>query len=145
MSNSKYQSAMGGGEITAAQFVMEHFLLLLAKQNKTSLPQKFWQLKEYQQLWKRHVRAVHARLKEYHAEAIVRGLQDKKLQRLRSLNNAASWLWKPVFDKYQQIVEEELKQKEQYKNREIDDVDISKRRTNTQPSKLDKLRDLDNA
>jgi hypothetical protein len=138
---NSYQSCRGGGNITAAQFVMEHLLLLLAKQKRTTLPEKFWQLDEYKKLWKRHVRSVHARLKEYDAVVITKALQDRKLSRLASLSNNASWLWKPTFDKYQRQfdIQQELKQENISTN-----CDPTKRRPNIN-SQTKNLRDLDNA
>jgi hypothetical protein len=139
---NKYQSCMGGGEITAAQFVMEKFLLLLASQEKTNLPEKFWQLDKYKQLWKRHVRSVHKLLKVYEVEAITSGLKDRRLKNLRSLSQKAAWLWKPVFDKHQKIVEEKLKAKNSYEEPDVADVNPANRRITNKPSKLQQLRDL---
>ena len=138
---NNYQSCRGGGNITAAQFVMEHLLLLLAKQKKTTLPEKFWQLDEYKDLWKRHVRSVHARLKEYDAVVITKALRDKRLSRLRSLTNAASWLWKSVFDRYQRQFDIQQKLKQENISASCDPT---KRRPNISPQTKN-LRDLDNA
>ena len=137
--SSTYLSTRGGGEITAAQFVMENFLLLLASQEKTSLPEKFWKLDKYKQLWKRHIRSVHARLKEYDAVVISKALRDKKLRNLRSLSNAAKFLWKPVFDRYQKEHNLQLKKE----NISCVDIDPSKRRESNNISGLQRLRDLD--
>lgn len=139
---NKYQSYMGGGEITAAQFVMEQFLLLLASQEKTTLPKQFWKLDKYKKLWARHVRSVHAILKEYHVETITKSFKDKRLRRLRSLNKAAAWLWKPVFDEYEKGVVEKLKRESQ--DIDISNIDITNVRVNNSSTQIDKLLELDN-
>lgn len=139
---NKYMSERGAGEITAQQYVMEQFLILLAAQKHSALPNYFWKLPEYQQLWKRHVRSINARIKEYGEVPIIRALEDSKLKNLRTFDKASAWLWKPVLEKYKRAYELEQKTlKEEVLVEEInplDRVDFIKHNS------LQQLRDLDN-
>jgi hypothetical protein len=139
---NKYMSERGAGEITAQQYVMEQFLILLAAQKHSALPNYFWKLPEYQQLWKRHVRSINTRIKEYGEIPIIRALEDSKLKNLRTFDKASAWLWKPVLEKYKRAYELEQKTlKEEVLVEEInplDRVDFIKHNS------LQQLRDLDN-
>lgn len=139
---NKYISERGAGEITAQQYVMEQFLILLATQKHSALPNYFWKLPEYQQLWKRHVRSINARIKEYGEIPIIRALKDSKLKNLRSFDKASAWLWKPVVEKYKK--EYDLENKEF--NETFDallEIDYNNRVEFAKKNPLQQLRDLD--
>lgn len=140
----KYQSECGGGEITSQQYVMEQFLILLAKQKHSTLPNKFWQLDEYKVLWKRHVRSINQRIKEYGEIPIVRAIHDKRLKNLRSFDKASAWLWKPVLEKYKKVYDLEIENKENIENIQTPIADPTKRQNlPSQGLELYKLKDLD--
>lgn len=143
---NKFISERGGGEITPQQYVMEQFLILLAQQHHSALPNHFWQLDKYKKLWKRHVRSINQRIKEYGAIPIVRALKDKKLKNLRSFDKAAAWLWKPVLEKYKKQYDLEEEEKENIEHLQNICVDPNKRQDLTSSGiELYKLKEMDNA
>ena len=145
--SKKYLSEFNGGFITPAQYIMEQFLTLLAKQKHSHLPPKFWELDEYKNLWKRHVRSVHNLLKIYDDETIIAGLRDPKLVKIRTLDKAGSWLWKPIFDKYQERIKRKnsMKDVEEEENLPQDiQYDYTQTKKTTQINEINRLRNLDN-
>ena len=93
-----YKSGYGGGWVTAHQYITE---LAFAKFAAATLPDKFWTLDKYKKTWGRHAMNVSSLLKIYHSEALINGLRDKRLNKLKSLHAKASFMWKKVFDFYQ--------------------------------------------
>lgn len=143
---TKYISERGAGEITAQQYIMEQFLILLAQQEHSALPDFFWKLDKYKKLWKRHIRSLIARIKEYGEIPIIRALKDKKLNRLRSLDKKASFIWKPVFEKYKKEYEMELEEtinNQHLCNINVEEINPNKRRNLNNSNGLEKLRSLD--
>ena len=85
-------------------------------------------------------------MKIYDDETIIVGLRDPKLSKIRTLDKAGSWLWKPVFDKYQ----EKIKRKNSMKDVEEENLpqdiqyDYTQTRQTTQINEINRLRNLDN-
>ena len=97
-----YCSGYGGGWITAHQYITE---IAFAKFAKATLPEKFWELEEYKKGWSWQAKNVAKLLKAYHPEALIDGLRDSRLNRLKSLHAKASFMWKRIFDYYQKVEE----------------------------------------
>jgi hypothetical protein len=140
---NKYISECGAGEITAQQYVMEQFLIILARQEHSTLPDFFWKIDKYKKLWKRHVRAINARIKEYGEVPMIRALQDKNLSRLRSFDYKAAFMWKPILEKYKKEYDLECKEKSNQPHMgEIINPHIRYNFNNN--NELGKLKELDN-
>jgi hypothetical protein len=99
---SQYLSGYGGGYVTAPQYITE---LVCAKFAKQTLPEKFWQIDKYKKTWGRYAKEVNILLKQYPAQALISGLRDRRLNRLRSIHAKAAFMWKPVFDWHKRKLE----------------------------------------
>jgi hypothetical protein len=140
---NKYLSERGAGEITAQQYIMEQFLILLAKQEHSALPDYFWKLDKYKKLWKRHIRDLVARIKEYGEVPIIRALKDKKLSRLYSFSKKSAFIWKPVLDKYKKEYELEQLNKDIVQKEWDIDINPNNRQNINNKNKLSQLKELD--
>jgi hypothetical protein len=98
----RFESRFGGNYITSAQYVVEQLCVSVAHQNKSDLPDKFWQLPEWEKFFKWQIKYAVMILKYYDASAIVAAMRDKRLAgKIRSLSPQAAWSYKAVFQEYQ--------------------------------------------
>ena len=140
---SKYISERGAGEITAQQYIMEQFLIILARQEHSALPDYFWKLDKYKKLWKRHVRSINNIIKEYGEIPVVRALKDKRLGRLYSFSKKSAFIWKPVLEKYKKAYELEILQELPMIAEDYSTIDPTKRQNINNKNKLSQLKELD--
>jgi len=81
---SRYPSRYSpGGWVTAAQYIIETVLEQSARKQKKDLPVNFWNLPEWEALYKGQLRITYALLKKYSAKAILQVVQEKKIDNLR--------------------------------------------------------------
>ena len=141
---NKYISERGAGEITAQQYIMEQFLILLAQQEHSALPDNFWKLDKYKKLWKRHVRSINNIIKEYGEVPVVRALKDKRLKRLYSFSKKSAFIWKPVLEKYKKEYElEKIQNISTNSTNDYSKIDPTKRQDISRKNKLSQLKELD--
>ena len=141
---NKYISERGAGEITAQQYIMEQFLILLAQQEHSALPDNFWKLDKYKKLWKRHVRSINNIIKEYGEVPVVRALKDKRLKRLYSFSKKSAFIWKPVLEKYKKEYElEKIQNISINSTNDYSKIDPTKRQDISRKNKLSQLKELD--
>lgn len=92
-SKSTFNSSKGGGFISPAQFITEQLCIMIARQKQSELPDQFWQLPEWNKIFRRHIADANKLLKKYDVEAILLALRDKRLFRMESFHF-------PPFKKY---------------------------------------------
>lgn len=81
---SRYPSRYSpGGFVTEAQYIIELVCEQAAIKRKIELPIKFWNLKEWQLIFKAQMRATHALLKKYSGKAIIKIIKEKRIDNLR--------------------------------------------------------------
>lgn len=81
---SRYPSNYGGGWVSAAQYVTECLCVLIAKQEKKELQDKFWNKEPWNKIFRRQVPLAIKLLEEYHPEVVLSVLRDKKCRKIRS-------------------------------------------------------------
>lgn len=86
----KYDSAYGGGQITAAQFLAEFMVARLARVKGVRLPLKFWNLPAWKRTYRLQLLHAYSVLKLYSPEAVSRALRSPEGKKAFSLN--APWL-----------------------------------------------------
>jgi len=72
-----FQSNYGGGNVTAAQYIIELICAKKAGMAKQILSYKFWTDTEWGMFYKRWLKPVHKLLRQYDAMAIINALNDK--------------------------------------------------------------------
>jgi hypothetical protein len=94
---SIFESNYGGGNISAAQYITEQICSNISKKRQSELPQKFWNLPEWNKIFRGQIPAANKLLKFYPYQVIVATLRDKRLWWLESLR-AKQLL--PILDEY---------------------------------------------
>jgi hypothetical protein len=79
-----FQSRYGGGWITPAQFLTEQLCIKIAQIDKKDLPDKFWELPEWNKIFRRHIVDAHKLLKIYYIQSALAALKDKSLYKIYS-------------------------------------------------------------
>jgi hypothetical protein len=96
---SKYPSRYSpDGWVRADQYIIELICEKKARTLNKDLPTKFWNNPEWEKFFKSQLRKCKSLLQKYSAEAIIKGLQDKKAWKIYSLH--APWLPK-IIENYQ--------------------------------------------
>ncbi len=98
MSNRKYESRYGGGQITAAQFLAEIMCERKAAIDKNDLPVKFWNNPKWKKFFCLQVIYANSLLKLYSDKAILSVLKDPRTKKIYSLR--LEWL-DPLFKEAQ--------------------------------------------
>jgi len=131
MSNIKYDSKYTDKKVSAAQVVTEKICESIARKNKKVLPIKFWELPEYNKIFKRQIIAANKLLKVFSCEAIIKALSDPQTKWMYSLSIPNLI---PFIEKYQ-------KELESHKTIDIKPSDITQKPRPVTPHKniLDKL------
>lgn len=83
---STYSSKYTDRKVTAAQKMAEIMCENLARKEHSALPFKFWNTPKWEKHYKIQLFAANGLLKLYSAEAIFRGLRDKRASNIYSLN-----------------------------------------------------------
>jgi hypothetical protein len=134
----KYPSKYSNGKtVSAAQFITEIICENKAKKDKLDLHYRFWTHKLWEKFYRNQIATANKLVKQYHAKAIIKALQDEKGRNIYSLR--APFLI-PIIEKYQTIVESE--------NTELTiDIDrkekVSYRQQNSKQNIISKLKELD--
>lgn len=110
-----YQSKHGGGNITAAQYIIEIICTKKAIVEKKSLPRKFWLHASWQAFFKRWLKITHQMLKKYEPLAIINALQDSKSGLRYSLSS-------PSFEK---LIQEHQKRLNTPKEQKLTEEEIN--------------------
>ena len=82
--SKKFQSLYSDSKVTAAQYLTECLCLLVAKQEKKELPEKFWNEPYWNKFFRRQVGLANALLKEYDVDVIISSLKDRRMWGLKS-------------------------------------------------------------
>lgn len=91
---SRWPSNYGGGWISAPQYLAECLCVLIAKQRREELSDKFWNKPEWKKTHRWQVILASRLLKEYPAEVILSALRDRRCRDVRSLG--ARWKLDPI-------------------------------------------------
>jgi hypothetical protein len=75
---SNFQSAYGGGYISAAQYLAEVACERIAAKDKKALPPKFWNLDSWKKIFLMQIRFANSLLKLYAPQAIVAAFRRSK-------------------------------------------------------------------
>jgi hypothetical protein len=126
------------GFVTATQYIIELVCEQSAIKQKKDLPIKFWNLPEWNKIFKGQLIAVLALLKKYSAKAIIKAVKEKKLDNLRP-----KWV-EPIIEQ-EQILLSTIKTKENVSEevRQVREQEVVLPKPREVKSKLWKL-DLDN-
>jgi len=138
-----FLSDYGGGYIRPDQWVTEKLCAIISKKENSELPDKFWNLPQWKQTFRRQVQLASALLILYDAEPISRALKDKRSYNLRSFSafNSVGFFAK-ILDEYQNKYEVE-------KRSQLDSEELPTRSTNVIPThktrnnKLSRLKNID--
>lgn len=87
-----------GGWVRADQYIIELICEKKARTNKKDLPIQFWNEPEWAKFFKSQLRKCKSLLQKYSAEAIIKGLKDKRAWKIYSLH--APWLLE-IVEEYQ--------------------------------------------
>ncbi len=99
---SIFTSNYGAENITASQFIVEFLCAKIAQKKGQELPNHFWNLSEWNKLFKQQVPAANKLLKKYSFFVILDALRDK---RLYSLNSLRAPFFIPILDEYQKALD----------------------------------------
>lgn len=83
---SRFPSKYSNGYITPVQYAVENLCELIAKNRNTHLPFKFWELPEWNKLFRQHIAICNRLLKKYPIEVILETLQDPYIQKSKCLS-----------------------------------------------------------
>ena len=86
----KYKSKYTDKPVSPAQIITERVCELIAKNNKTILVQQFWNLPEWNKIFRRQIATANKLLQTFSQEAILRALSHPKASRTTSLGSP--WL-----------------------------------------------------
>jgi hypothetical protein len=126
---SRYPSRFGGGYITEAQYLAETFCAHVSRQK---LPHKFWELKEWQQKFRRHIKDANELLKKYKLSLILSVLQERK-------NSYLKWLKYPPFLKQLDIMVKKIEKNAQSFQKlspEYEDAILTQNEVEQSPQKI---------
>lgn len=135
---SKYKHISTGDYCTCAAYIAELMCMRKAeKENKGSLPFKFWNKKPWDWTFKRQLFLANQLIKKYSEAVVVKAIHTDECKKIFSLNNPRVV---PIIEKYQQLAE-----KEQDKNQEliINEEATVRRKTYGKKTGINKLRSLD--
>lgn len=100
--HSRYPSRYSpDGWVRADQYIIELICEKKARTEKKDLPVKFWKNPEWEKFFKSQLRKCKSLLAKYSADAIIKGLQDKRAWKIYSLH--APWL-PEIIEEYQAII-----------------------------------------
>jgi hypothetical protein len=93
---SRFPSKFGGGWISASQFITECLCILIARQQKKQLCDRFWMRPPWNKIFREQIPAAVNLLKDYDTNVIIAALRDKRCWNMRSLR--AMYILKPILD-----------------------------------------------
>lgn len=138
MHKAQYPSRYSNGkDVSAAQYITEIICEHKAQMNHIDLHYRFWVTKEWASYYRNQIGTANKLLKKYHPKAIIKALNDSKAAKIYSLR-APHLL--AIIEHYQTVVEQENTElTTDYDRKE----NIIHRKTNSKPSIISKLRDLE--
>lgn len=93
---SKYPSNYGGGWVSASQYLTECLCVLIAKNEKKELSDKFWNNQPWKNIFRRQTPLATNLIKDYSPEVVLSVLRDKRCRKIRSFG--ANWLLGPMLE-----------------------------------------------
>tara|TARA_R100001509_G_scaffold164851_1_gene143918 strand:- start:766 stop:1233 length:468 start_codon:yes stop_codon:yes gene_type:complete len=136
-----YLSDYGGGYVRPDQWVTERLCALISKRQNSELPDKFWNLQNWKNIFRRQVQLAASLLNVYSAEAISKALRDNRCRNVRSfVAFKAGTFFAGVLKEYQNKYEAELKA-EKFELETRSTVSIPKR--TIKQNKLSRLKNID--
>jgi hypothetical protein len=117
------------GWVTAAQYICELVCEVKARKDKTTLPVKFWDLKEWNKFYRWQIKVANQLLEKFPAEAIIKALKDKKCFYVYSLNAPQV---RKLAEKYKLEIESKQKQIDE----KLEDYDNSNIVTTPRPTQV---------
>ncbi len=135
---SKYKHISTGDHCTCAAYIAEIMCMRKAeKENKGSLPFKFWNKKPWDWTFKRQLFLANELIKKYSEAAIVRAINSEECKKIFSLNNPRVV---PIIEKYTDIIKKEETTNQQLN---INEEATVRRKTYGKKTGINKLRSLD--
>lgn len=133
---SKYTSRYGGGHVSAAQYLVEVICEKIAAKKKLHLPHRFWETKEWKNIFILQITHANKLLKRYPLPIILAALKDKDAWNVTSLG--ALYILNKLLEKHKKLEE---------RNTPVDisptnDIDITARPVEFRSSKKNTLKDL---
>jgi hypothetical protein len=96
---SCFLSNYDGGFISSAQYITECLCVLIAKQKRVELRDKFWNEPYWSKLFRSQIPTANKLLKSHPPEVILAALRDKRCKKIQSLR--ANWLLQPILKEKQ--------------------------------------------
>lgn len=141
----KYPSRYSPDEwVTAAQYIIELVCEKIAKKHGKDLPAKFWNLPEWETIFKSQLKQCHGLLRNYDERAVIRALNSKGAWSLYSLR--APYLIPMIQAEQRKLDAEKKKQPTTIQLPSSDDTMLPVTRTvRRKTGIIGKLKDLDEA
>ena len=92
--DSRFQSNYGGGWVTPAQYLTECLCVLIAKQQRKELSDKFWNNEPWTKIFRRQVGLANKMLKKHPAKVILAAMRDRRCWKVNSFG--ANWAFGPL-------------------------------------------------
>lgn len=143
---SCYPSRYGGGNVTIYQYITEYLCEKVALKNKKELPQKFWELEEWNKFFKTQIVLLNKCFKNIHPRAIVKALKDNRSFGITSFGGFLKVpKWESLLkEKNKECVDEDSKKESLKETKVTDATKIKPIRIKGSVSLLNKLSELDN-
>ena len=103
---SGFPSQYGAGFISPAQYLTEKLCVRIARLQKKDLPDHFWELPEWNKLFRRHIVEANKLLKNYEINVILAALKDKMVWNMTSFCFPP---FKKLLEKYKIITKTTIK------------------------------------
>lgn len=97
---SGFPSQYGAGFISPAQYLTEKLCVKIARLQKRDLPDHFWELPEWNKLFRRHIVEANKLLKKYNTSVILLAMKDKLVWNMTSFCFPP---FKKLLEKYKNI------------------------------------------
>ena len=137
---SRYPSRYGGGWVTHAQYLTECLCVLIAKQERQELFDKFWNEEPWKAIFRRQVPLANKLLKEYPIEVILDTLRDRRCWKIHSFG--ANFLLKPILTQKKREYDANAAQQSSVELEETSTVQKPRRMSTGKKSLFSKLKDL---
>jgi hypothetical protein len=135
---SKYKHISTGDHCTCAAYIAEIMCMRKAeKENKGSLPFKFWNKKPWDWTFKKQLFLANKLIKKYSEIIVVRAVNSEEFKKIFSLNNARAIA---IIEKYSDIVQKEEQSQQKL---EVTEQAQVRKKTYGKQTGINKLRSLD--
>ena len=127
---SRYKSKYSPGKfVTADQYITELVCEKKAVKEKTTLPIKFWQLKDWKNFYRYQISVANKLIAKHKEEFIIKALKDSRSNRIYSLKNPYILILIKQFEKYEKSTQNNLEE-ETVCDKEINDIKFRKNKSN---------------